>query len=110
MSETRTEYVVSGLTKGPNPRSLLLNTHPDYIEPSWEDVRALVHEVDVTGAVLAAFMDVRPRTVRKWMSPPTAANHAPIPFTAWRLLLIAAGKVPAPDLATLKATPPHTDN
>lgn len=99
MSEARTEYVVSGLSHGPNPRTLLHCSHPDYIPPTWEDVRSITQGIDATGSELASFLDVSPRTVRKWLAPPTAANHAPIPFAAWHLILIALGKIPAPALA-----------
>lgn len=100
MSETRTEYAVSGLSKGPNPRTLLHCSNTDYMPPTWEDVRSIFQEIDATGSELASFLDVSPRTVRKWLAPPTAANHAPIPFAAWHLILVALGKIPAPALAS----------
>lgn len=98
MSEARTEYVVSGLSKGLKPNTLLPCNHPDYQAPTWEDVRTLMHDINATGSAIASFLDVSPRTVRKWLAPPTVANHAPIPFAAWHLLLVAVGKIPAPTL------------
>lgn len=94
MSETRTPYVVSGRSTGPDNATLHQFDSPLYVPPSWEDVRAVIERISLTGSQVAALVGVQSRTVRKWTSPPETSNHAPIPYAAWRLLLIAAELVP----------------
>lgn len=94
MSETRAHYAVSGLTEGPKRESLLPFNSPEYQPPSWVEVRAVVRRLRMTGSELADFVGVQPRTVRKWLAPPDAANNSPIPYAAWRLVLVEAGIVP----------------
>lgn len=89
-----TETEAHDLTKA----ALLPYGDPEYREPSWLDVRALIQQMGLTGSQVADLVGVGSRSVRKWTSPPETANHAPIPYAAWRLLLIAAGLVPPPKL------------
>lgn len=98
MSEARDPYLVSGLSEGPNPRSLLLFTDPNYVPPTSADVRSIIKGTGATGKLIAGLTGVDPRTVRKWQAPPDASNHAPCPYSAWRMILIAAGKVSPPAL------------
>ena len=93
MSETRSPYVVSGRSSGPDSSTLHQFDSPLYTQPSWEDVRAVIERISLTGSQVAALVGVQARTVRKWTSPPETSNHAPIPYAAWRLLLIAADLV-----------------
>lgn len=90
MTETRTGYAVSGQPNGPSENTLLLYDSPLYSQPSQQDVRAVIQQINFTGSQVANLVGVHPRTVRKWVSLPETANHAPIPYAAWRLLLIAA--------------------
>lgn len=92
MSETDVGYGVSGQT-GPNPLSLLPFHDPAYMSPTNEDLRALAERFSLSGAGVARLTGVLARTVRKWMAAPTVSNHSPIPYAAWRLLLIESGTV-----------------
>lgn len=92
MSETRALYGVSGQT-GPNPSSLLPFHDAGYVAPTNEDIRAITQRFNLTGAGVARLTGVLARTVRKWMAAPSVANHSPIPYAAWRLLLIETGTV-----------------
>lgn len=92
MSETRSIYGVSGHS-GPNPLSLLPFHESGYVAPTNDDVRAITQRFNLTGAAVARLTGVLSRTVRKWLAKPTVANHSPIPYAAWRLLLIETGTV-----------------
>lgn len=98
MSESRAIYVVSADSAGPSEASLLPFDDPGYSPPTWEDVRAVVRSFNLTGSQVADLVGVSSRGVRKWMSPPDTANHAPMPYAAWRLLLIAAQLAQPPEL------------
>jgi hypothetical protein len=50
---------------------------------------------------IAQVTGVTPRTVRKWLAPPEAENHALVPYAAWRLLLIETGVVPTVGIPAL---------
>lgn len=95
MSETRPPYVVSGRPAGPDNATLQEFDSPEYKQPTWLDVRAVIDRIGLTGSQVAKLVGVQSRAVRKWTSPPETTNHAPIPYAAWRLLLIAAGLVEA---------------
>ena len=82
-----------GLPQGPDPATLLPFDDPAFVSPSHNDVRAVTQLYRLTGSALARVTGVTPRTVRKWMAPPGVENHAPMPYAAWRLLLIEAGIV-----------------
>jgi hypothetical protein len=97
MSETRASYLVSTQQAEPDKATLLPFNDPEYREPSWQDLRAVIQHLGWTGSQVGEFTGVGSRTVRKWTSPPDTSNHSPVPFAAWRLLLIAAGLVEAPD-------------
>lgn len=98
MSETRVPYLVSGLNSGPNKNTLLLYSDVNYTPPSFEDVRYVINNVlNLSGAKVGKLVGVDPRTVRKWTSPPTSSNHTQMPYAPWRLLLITAKLVPAPN-------------
>jgi len=88
MSETQAQYRVSGLSEGPKPASLLPFSDPDFKPPTHIDIRAVTQRFGLTGTDLARLTGVLPRTVRKWLAPPDIANHSPMPYAAWRLLLI----------------------
>lgn len=90
MSETRSQYLVSGPLGGPRQETLLPFSNPNYMHPTWEDVRALMLVVGWTGGEVAQITGVHGRTVRKWASSPDVSNHADIPYAAWRLLIIEA--------------------
>jgi hypothetical protein len=93
MSESHAEQWDSGLTEGPNPATLLPFHDPGFSAPSHSDVRVVTVRFKLTGSTVARVTGVTPRTVRKWLAPPTAENHAPMPYAAWRLLLIETGVV-----------------
>lgn len=93
MSETRAQYRVSGLFEGPNPAALLPFHDPQFTAPTYLDIRAITHKYGLSGADVSRITGVLPRTVRKWLAPPDAANHTDVPYAAWRLLLIETGEV-----------------
>ena len=95
MTEVSAIYCVSDHLNEPRPETLLPFTDTGFNPPDWQDVRILIQGLRWTGSQVADFVGVNSRTVRKWTSPPSASNHAPIPYAVWRLLLIAAGKVTA---------------
>lgn len=103
MSETRALYGVSGQT-GPNPSSLLPFHDPGFLAPTHEDLRAITQRFNLTGAGVSRLTGVLSRTVRKWMAAPTAANHSPMPYAAWRLLLIETGTVQPGVLEDIRTT------
>lgn len=82
----------------PAPATLARFAAPDYRAPSPDDVRAVKALLGVTSAVLAAHVGVDHRAVRRWLAKPPAKTCAPIPYAAWRLLLLAAGLVPSAEL------------
>ena len=93
MSEARASYLVQTEQHIPTTSTLLPFSDPDYSEPSWKDLRAVIQRLGWTGSQVSDFVGVESRTVRKWTSPPDTSNHAQVPYAAWRLLLIAAGLV-----------------
>lgn len=93
MSESPAGRGDSGLPKGPDPATLLPYDDPAFMAPSHNDVRAVAQRYKLTGIALARVTGVTTRTVRKWLAPPGVENHAPMPYAAWRLLLIEAGIV-----------------
>ena len=69
-----------------NPKSQLPFSHPDYQTPTFEALRVVMKSQGWTGAKVAALVGVDSRTVRRW-----TGNERPIPYSAWRLLLIYGG-------------------
>lgn len=82
---------VTGKPTNINPAALLRRADPAYQPPTWEDVRALKEISGETGGALAKRVDVDPRQFRRWTAPPDASNNRPIPYAAWRLLLLELG-------------------
>lgn len=62
--------------------------HPDYQAPTTEELRGLMKDCGWTGAKVGALVGVDSRTVRRW-----TGGERPIPYSAWRLLLLHAGVV-----------------
>lgn len=89
----------SAVNAGPNPATLRLFRDPAFVAPSYCDVRIITPRHELTGSAVARIMGVTPRTVRKWLAPPNAQNHSPIPYAAWRLLLIEMGIVEPQNVA-----------
>lgn len=93
MSDAEPVLLQAGNRPAPRPGTLLPFHDPDFIPPTYEDLRAVNQQYGLTGAEVAQRKGVSSRTVRKWLAPPQAANHSPIPYAAWRLLLIEIGAV-----------------
>ena len=68
-----------------NPNSQLPFYHPNYQFPTFEELRVVMKSQGWTGAKVAALVGVDSRTVRRW-----TGNERPVPYSAWRLLLIYA--------------------
>lgn len=93
MAEALSPDGVSDPADDPKPETLLPFHDPAFVAPTHADLRALTRRYKLTGAAVARITGVLPRTVRKWQAPPAVANHSPIPYAAWRLLLIESGLV-----------------
>jgi len=103
--ETRTEYSVGNVPPKSieafyNRRCALPFNHPDYQKPSPEEVDALIKimgwsQRQVANLVGIACNDRGSSTVRKWKTKADLDDYRPIPYSAWRLLLIYAGVVTA---------------
>ncbi len=59
--------------------------HPDYQPPSTQELLSLMKDCAWTGAKVGALVGVDSRTVRRWTE-----GERPIPYSAWRLLLLYA--------------------
>ena len=68
-----------------NPNSQLPFYHSNYQQPTFEELRVVMKSQGWTGAKVAALVGVDSRTVRRW-----TGNERPVPYSAWRLLLIYA--------------------
>lgn len=55
-------------------------------------LRALMRKHRLTGARTGALLRVDPRTVRRWCAGPGDHGRAPMPDSAWLLLLILIGE------------------
>lgn len=78
----------------PALETLYLYTDPAFRAPSPDDVRAVVHILNMTGDQVASLVGVKDsRAVRRWMAPATSKTHAQIDYATWRLLLLEAGIV-----------------
>lgn len=103
MTDTPADSGVPDREEDPRPATLLPFHDPGFVAPTYIDVRAVTQRYKLTGAAVARITGVLPRTVRKWHASPAVANHAPIPYAAWRLLLIEAGLVTPSGLPALTA-------
>lgn len=95
MSESIPRYNVSA---GPRlrPATLLRQDEPGFDPPTYEDVQALSAASGLTGGTLANLAGLsNARSFRRWTAPPGAKNSTPIPYAAWRILLIETGLLPA---------------
>ncbi len=60
-----------------------------YAPPSDSDIKDILSELNMTGQDCADMVGVASsRTVRRWTS-----GDAKIPYSAWRMLLLKAGKI-----------------
>lgn len=57
-----------------------------------DTLRALMRKHRLTGARTGALLRVDPRTVRRWCAGPGDHGRAPMPESAWLLLLILVGE------------------
>jgi hypothetical protein len=83
-----TDHFQSLETSGPLPATLLRAVDQDYRAPSPEDLRAVMALKTLSASAIADLTGVSSRTVRKWTSLPDSPNFVPIPYAAWRLLLL----------------------
>lgn len=90
----------------PADATLRLYADPDYLPPTPEDIRAVMHMLGMTAEELARLVGVKDgRAVRRWLAPSTAKSHAQIDYAIWRLMLLEAGLVESPkSLIQAKAT------
>jgi DNA-binding transcriptional regulator YiaG len=93
MSDTPPERTAPDLAGSLRPSTLRRYTDPEYSAPTWEDVQFFMHLAQLSASGVADLVGVSSRTVRKWTSPTGSPNNAPIPYAAWRLLLVEKGCV-----------------
>ncbi|CAG0909472.1 unnamed protein product, partial [Cyprideis torosa] len=63
--------------------------------PSPDDVRELIRDLDMTAAEVASLLHLGTqgqRTVRRWQQPVDQAGAARIPWSAWAILCVLAGR------------------
>ncbi|MGJ0490056.1 helix-turn-helix domain-containing protein [Methylobacter sp.] len=74
-------------------------SHPDYVPPTPQEVDRLIKLKGWSQSEAAALVGVSfsPKkgssTIRKWRTKPESDDARPIPYSAWRLLLLYAGVV-----------------
>ena len=71
-----------------NPDSIRPFYDPEYQAPSVDDIRLLLKFNEWTGSKAARIVGVDNRTLRRW-----TGGERPIPYSAWRLLLVYSGLV-----------------
>jgi hypothetical protein len=89
----------------PHPDTLRPFGDKQYRQPDEQDTRAVIQMLGTADqiAVLVGVKDAR--AVRRWVASPGARTRAPIPYAAWRLMLLEAGLVATPGkAATAKKT------
>ncbi len=104
MTEEATPYDVgpSGVPSV-HPDTLLVFTDPRYRNPTPMDVRALMRRSGLTGSRVGDIVGVDGRTVRKW-----TGGERSMPYSAWRLLLLAVGAIEGPASATEFSVAPNS--
>lgn len=85
MTEERATYDVTGQTEIRQGCRLPF-ADPRYQPPTKEEIRTALKLAGFTGATAGDFLGVSGRTIRKW-----TGDERPIPYSAWRLLLIKIG-------------------
>jgi len=76
-----------------NVHTLHLCTDPQYQPPTPSDIRALLRQLGLKSSEVARVVGVSSETVRRWQTSTESSGHKPMPYGAWRLLLIEAGLV-----------------
>lgn len=66
---------------------------PDEVRTALELAGQVFNKNKLTGSEAGRLTGVDARTIRKWTAPENEANHRPIPYAAWRLLIERAGIV-----------------
>ncbi|WP_345855791.1 hypothetical protein [Shewanella algae] len=79
-----------------NRRCSLPACHPDYVQPTPDDVRALRVLLGFSREELSKFANVKlsnkgSGAVRKWETPIGSSEHHHINYGVWRMMLYAAG-------------------
>jgi len=106
--ETRPFYDVGGslpssLDSFSNRPCALVFSNAGYVPPTPQEVDQLIKLKGWSQSQAAALVGVsfHPKkgssTIRKWRSNPDSDDFRPIPYSAWRLLLIYAGVVSVDD-------------
>ena len=93
MTEDRAIYHVEGMVEI-RPSTLLPFGHPDYQQPTGDEVRTVTRMAGMSGSQVATFVGKHgSRHTRKWIS-----GEVPIPYACWRLLVLRAGLVGVEDV------------
>lgn len=84
-----------------NAGALMPYATPEYVPPTPDDIRAALKSGELTGSQAARLLGVSGRTVRKW-----TGGEQRMPYSAWRLLVLAVGLVdPYETSAAIDHTP-----
>ena len=92
MSEKRSSYNTGNDGQLP-PDVMEVYASPNYRPPTSNEVRVLLRSKGWTGSHAAQLVGVDSRAVRRWTADEAAKTFHPIPYSAWRLLLLEAGMV-----------------
>jgi len=93
MVEKRSSGTIAEQMGDLNIHTLHLYTDPQYQPPTPADIRALIRQLGLKSSEVARVVGVSSETVRKWQTSSDLSGHKPMPYGAWRLLLIEAGLV-----------------
>lgn len=107
MSEEPGSYRVEGRAE-PRLGTRYPLASPRYQPPTPNEFRSVTQQLNLSGAMVGRLLGVTSRAVRKWIG-----DESPVPYSAWRLLLIVAGLAledpDTPELELVRATPARAD-
>ena len=93
MVEKKGSGTIAEQTGDLNAHTLLLFTDTQYQPPTPADIRSVIRRLGLKSSEVARVVGVSSETVRKWQTSTESSGYKPMPYGAWRLLLIEAGLV-----------------
>ncbi|WP_370164393.1 helix-turn-helix domain-containing protein [Marisediminitalea sp.] len=103
---------MAGMTIGFNEKPCCkLFGDEKYQPPTVEELKTLLEMNNWTQRDVSILVGVSLSTVKKWSLSENSSGHRNIPYSAWRLLLIYAGKIYSKeDLDSVLTAPKKKDN